>query len=972
MGEIPTADWSWINAAAERFERGWNQSKHPRIEDFLAGVADKQRAALLDELLRVELELRRRAGEAPTAQEYHARFPDLAAVVDAVFGASSPESAKPDGEGLAGSNRSSGAFGEPWSDPLSFRSTDFDGPPGEKKADLPNGSSGRPPRNPPASHEADTWPSHGALRSTVTAPVDGVPPLAQPGPGMAGWRVGRYLLIERLGGGNQGHVWRAVELEPIVRSVALKVLPPGIGPDDERVDRLNKEAKRGGGLSHPAILPVFDFGSCDGYTFLAMQLVEGFPLSHLLARRRAWLAGTAPANVPRMAILPEAEYIREMVRLLARVARALEHAHDHHIVHRDVKPSNILIEREDQERVFLSDFGLARDLEDLTTDPASSWVGTLPYMGPEKLLGRHTVDEVRCDIFAFGVTLFESTTLKRPIELPETLSPAAAAAWLATTEPRRPRFLQPHLRRDLEAVIVKSIDRNPALRYPTAGELADDLDRYLRGEPVRARPPGRARRTYRRLYRHRLAISIVGVTMLIGFTALLVRWVISREHAHRAVGYRQLAEDRFSAGRFDEADELAAVAQSLVPGDPKTAELLARLRSERFAALADEIDRGDVARAWRDWRKLKPEVGGPYAEQVFDARIGLQPLRVVSELPGTRVIFHAQHPDGRPVEGVPLYVLYAGPLVDPSEDLKQTGRADVRIIPGDYWVTASVDGADNFVERPFTVRRNRSPRSYSHTLRLYPKTNRDASAGMVEIPAGTLKMGSNELLPGDGLVRDAPPEYPEHDVSVRGFYLDRTEVTNRAFFEFLVATGREAWGRTIWPGHDGRPDPAQLDWPVTNLTHPEAVEFAAWRGCCLPDESQLEWAARGPTGLERPKDVPRDSPQEPWTRVHAVDAEPRDQTAIWRAPILGLYGNASEMTLFRVRIYSHPFGVAFSSPTARIGFAVRSGAFHDLTGKKDPLGYIKRASLIPEARNSVVGFRCARSTESRIKVPLNP
>ena len=130
-----------------------------------------------------------------------------------------------------------------------------------------------------------------------------------------------------------------------MRSVALKILPLGLAPDDERVERLHKEAKRGGGLSHPAILPVFDYGSCDGHTFLAMQLVEGFPLSHLLSRRRAWVAGLAPADLHRLAILPEAEYIREIVEMIVRIARALAHAHSYGIVHRDVKPSNILVER---------------------------------------------------------------------------------------------------------------------------------------------------------------------------------------------------------------------------------------------------------------------------------------------------------------------------------------------------------------------------------------------------------------------------------------------------------------------------------------------------------------------------------------------------------------------------------------------------------------------------------------------------
>ena len=599
---------------------------------------------------------------------------------------------------------------------------------------------------------------------------------------MPGWRVGRFLLIERLGGGAQGHVWRAVELEPIVRSVALKILPLGLAPDDERVEQLSKEAKRGGGLSHPAILPVFDYGTCDGHTFLAMQLVEGFPLSYLLAKRRGYLAASAPDDLHRLAVLPEPDYVREIARIISRVARALGHAHSHDIVHRDVKPSNILIEREDHERVFLSDFGLARDLNDLTTSRASSLVGTLPYMSPEKLRRERHVDDRLCDGFALGVTLFEAITLARPIDLPESLSALDAIARLATGIPRKPRSLEPRVPRDLEAVILKSIDRNPAFRYPTADAMADDLDRFIRGEPVEARPPGWARRTYRRVARHRIAVAIAGVMALIVVTALLVHSAIRWEHANRAARNRQFAESRFYAGRLDEADEFAAVADNLVPGDPATTGLLARLRSERRDNLDDEIDRGDLVRAWRDWRKLRPD--NPAAARLFDRQTGLQPLRVVSELPDTRVTFHAQHPDGRPKQGPPLYALTAGPKQLPAEDLTRTSRVDLIVIPGTYWVTAFVEGTDAFVERPFEVRRDRNFEAYSHVLELFPKTIRDASAGMVEIPGGTLKMGSNDTLPSVGLVIQAPAEYPEHDVPVRPFYLDRTEVTNRAFLDF--------------------------------------------------------------------------------------------------------------------------------------------------------------------------------------------
>ncbi len=358
--------------------------------------------------------------------------------------------------------------------------------------------------------------------------------------------------------------------------------------------------------------------------------------------------------------------------------------------------------------------------------------------------------------------------------------------------------------------------------------------------------------------RHRSAIAIVGVITLIAATALFVRSVILDQNARRAARYRQLAESRLRAGRLDEADELAAAAESLLPQDGATADLLARLGSERGNNLEDEIDRGDVLRAWRDWKKLRPS--NPLAAETFDRATGLQPLRVVSELPGTRVIFHVMHPDGRPKDGPPPYALTAGPKQAASEDLSNTTRVDLLVIPGTYWVTAFVDGTNAFVERPFEVRRERAFSSSSRVLELFPKTTRDASAGMVEIPGGTLKMGSNDTLPTVGRFHQLLSEFPEHEVPVRAFYLDRTEVTNRAFLEFLTKTGRLAWGESIWTETNGSPAAAELDYPVTRVKFEEAVEFAAWRGCCLPDEAQLEWAARGPKSLSARRIFPRALP----------------------------------------------------------------------------------------------------------------
>ncbi len=227
-------------------------------------------------------------------------------------------------------------------------------------------------------------------------------------------------------------------------------------------------------------------------------------------------------------------------------------------------------------------------------------------------------------------------------------------------------------------------------------------------------------------------------------------------------------------------------------------------------------------------------------------------------------------------------------------------------------------------------------------------------------------MGSNETLPGNGMTRSAPPEYPEHEVSVPGFYLDRAEVTNRAFWEFLEQTGREAWGARIWPDTGSRPEAARLDWPVTRVAYREAVEFAAWRGCSLPEEAQLEWAARGPNRLKMPVGTTADVPSDHWTELHPVCSDPLDQTRMAGQSIFDLFGNAGELTLFRFRSYPKRGGPLTGS-TATQGFVVRSGAFRNsLDSKLVSLGYLKRASLIPEARDDHVGFRCARSMNPRI------
>ena len=306
-----------------------------------------------------------------------------------------------------------------------------------------------------------------------------------PGPG---GRVGPYRLIEPLGSGGQAVVWRAIEEGPPPRDVALKLLasPPRGAGRRRRPDPLHGEARHGARLDHPAILAATDSGIADGVSYLAMPLVDGGTLAEALASRRRRAADPAAAGPDDLwlAATAAADYPRAVARVVARVARALGCAHEARVIHRDVKPANILLDRHRPELVYLADFGLGLDLDSATPGQLRALEGTPMYMAPEKLRGRPG-DGTLCDVYALGVTLYEAATEARPFRLPEGgCSPLALMAQVLAQEPPRPRAVAPWLSPELEAIIVTAMAADPARRYPGATALAEDLERYLVGRGV--------------------------------------------------------------------------------------------------------------------------------------------------------------------------------------------------------------------------------------------------------------------------------------------------------------------------------------------------------------------------------------------------------------------------------------------------------------------------------------------------------
>ena len=299
-------------------------------------------------------------------------------------------------------------------------------------------------------------------------------------------RIGGYRLIEPLGSGTQGVVWRAVREDDGGQEVAIKLLNSPGRCDRKSLLRLRREAARGARMDHPAILPVTEFGEADGVAFLVMELVEGWTFAEILSMRRQATKGKASGEAHPLVTLTEPAYHRAAGGALLRIARGLQAAHEVRIAHRDVKPSNILLDRRHPERTVLTDFGLGRDLDVATLPQLRDWSGSPLYMSPEKLRGVQD-DEVLCDVYALGVTIFECLTLARPFEDPGVL-PARAVFWhLSRQRPKRPRQVCPKLPAALEAVILGAMARDPGRRTPTAGGVADALADYL-DRPTRRSP----------------------------------------------------------------------------------------------------------------------------------------------------------------------------------------------------------------------------------------------------------------------------------------------------------------------------------------------------------------------------------------------------------------------------------------------------------------------------------------------------
>lgn len=337
-------------------------------------------------------------------------------------------------------------------------------------------------------------------------------------------RLGDFEIVREIGRGGMGIVYEARQVS-LDRRVALKVLPFPAMLDERQIARFENEARAAAQLEHPHIVPVFSVGFDGGVHFFSMQYIDGQPLSRFICELREGAA----------AVSPDRGHWRRVAEWGLQAADALHGAHQCGVIHRDVKPSNLLVDGKG--KLWVADFGLARCHTNTNLTATGGLLGTVNYMSPEQAAGQVEPVDHRTDIYSLGVTLYELLTLREAFAGRDRHD---VLRRILEDEPTRPRRLNPAIPIDLETIVLKATAKSAQKRYLTARHLADDLRRFLDGRPILARRATLADHAKKWLGRHKtlayagLAMLLVAVLAMAVATAMIARAQSRTQTALRA------------------------------------------------------------------------------------------------------------------------------------------------------------------------------------------------------------------------------------------------------------------------------------------------------------------------------------------------------------------------------------------------------------------------------------------------------
>jgi WD40 repeat protein/serine/threonine protein kinase len=374
--------------------------------------------------------------------------------------------------------------------------------------------------------------------------------------------LGDFRIVREIGRGGMGVVYEAVQIS-LRRRVALKVLPFAATMDPRHLQRFHNEARAAASLEHSHIVPVYGVGCERGVHYYAMKLIDGQSLASLIEHQRGHLArrvrqppdglqqqgadaprapesATAPVAAARTERAPrDAPAFRQIAEWGLQAAEALEHAHSVGIVHRDVKPANLMIDGHGA--LWVTDFGLARTAADAGLTMTGDVLGTLRYMSPEQALAKHGLVDHRTDIYSLGVTLYELLTGTPAVNGKDREEILNA---ITLEEPQPPRALDAAIPHDLETIVLKALAKEPAERYAAAKELADDLRRFLGDRPIQARRPTLLLWLRKWARRHQRAVVLGLTALLLAVLTLTVSTVLIARSEAEAVEQRQRAQEQ--------------------------------------------------------------------------------------------------------------------------------------------------------------------------------------------------------------------------------------------------------------------------------------------------------------------------------------------------------------------------------------------------------------------------------------------